>query len=680
VTPLAPTPREPRKCNVIPKYEAAQVLCLWLAVALASIAQPASAWVYPEHRDIAILAVDGLNPEQRAKFDRLWAYARTGREARLCAESADVGQSLKPGCIDWPAMNALSGDHSCSSSEMFDTVVSSEWVLTVARVGAQLKADLAAIGTLDRKTGRASPMTLEKLRQQFEDGRLHAKRMNALRASDMHLQRVDTEYATRAGANNAHFLLARPRPDFSTNEYVLLTLEKGAEINAIGVWEWYHLSALQKATRLAHEQLTSEEYSAVARSALADEAFASHFLEDAYAAGHVPGTWGDVSRRKGTHDYYNQSGLEVSTWQGGSKTVVLMGDAHMRLEDAERAAATVRLSLEQFIDTASGPAGKTDLPHAPAAPAHPDTLDVCRTNQLPARPVQLLAPAEALRLIVEIVQRTPMPGLAEGLGALPRFRSEVGPFISVGALVDVRRLGGGFTEAQRSGGFIAGADLSVRIGYGLEGVLDEAGDGLIFLGLGIRGDSPSSSKYSDTSSGQQNGELTAAIPARTGYTARIRLPFYVVPGDLLLAAPLHFLSEKTYQKMAVTAANGGLIPWQLAWGTRLGRFQLVLGREIGLSFYGLRSADTLPGPSVPPGAGPSLAKFKSTFIDAPILEFRPYRAFDTSQAAEFKLQLFFGIDIPRGGQVSYPLGTPNASLRSTYSLGICASFDWRHYH
>ena len=41
--------------------------------------------------------------------------------------------------------------------------------------------------------------------------------------------------------------------------------------------------------------------------------------------------------------------------------------------------------------------------------------------------------------------------------------------------------------------------------------------------------------------------------------------------------------------MAVTAANGGLIPWQLGWATRFGRFQFVLGREIGATFYGLGS-------------------------------------------------------------------------------------------
>src|SRR4029077_17122964 len=118
---------------------------------------------------------------------------------------------------------------------------------------------------------------------------------------------------------------------------------------------------------------------------------------------------------------------------------------------------------------------------------------------------------------------------------------------------------------------MAGADLSVRVGLGLEGVLGDAGDGLIFLALGIRGDSPSTIKFSDTSPAKKGGKLTAAIPSRTGYSARIRMPFYLIPGDLVLAAPLYWLSERTYQNMAVTAANGGPVPSEPRRGTPLGR-------------------------------------------------------------------------------------------------------------
>jgi hypothetical protein len=38
--------------------------------------------------------------------------------------------------------------------------------------------------------------------------------------------------------------------------------------------------------------------------------------------------------------------------------------------------------------------------------------------------------------------------------------------------------------------------------------------------------------------------------------------------------------------MGVRAANGGLIPWQAGVATSFGRFQMVAGREIGVTFYG----------------------------------------------------------------------------------------------
>ena len=73
----------------------------------------------------------------------------------------------------------------------------------------------------------------------------------------------------------------------TAREYAQLTLTPGSELNAIGVYAWFHVSAMQKATRLAAEQLAPAERAALARAMMADEAFALHFLEDTYAAGHA---------------------------------------------------------------------------------------------------------------------------------------------------------------------------------------------------------------------------------------------------------------------------------------------------------------------------------------------------------------------------------------------------------
>jgi hypothetical protein len=655
------------------------LLALVAAFVFAGASGAALAWVYPEHRDIAVLAVDALDPSHRAAFDRLWADARLGHEQRLCAGGADTAQGVAPECIDWAAMSAISGDHSCSSQQMLDTVLDADWILAVADVAAQLKLDLSHISEAPAAKPEQERMKpIEDIRRQLDNEAIRAERINALRVSDVRLQRADPEYATRAGSNNAHFLLARPTADFTPQQYLEATLKPGSEINAIGVFGWFHLSALQKATRLAHETLGAEQRSQLVRAMLADEAFALHFLEDAFAAGHVAGSWGDVSARKGTHDFYNEHGLAAGTWEQDAKTIVFLGDAHMRPEDARRAADSVRHTLEQLLDTVEGRGAEQALPYAPAAPTAPDAFDVCKNNKLGERPPGLQASAQAIQLGVAIVRATPVPGLGEGLGSLPRFQAEVGPFIGVAGSLELRYIEDGFTGLEDGGGMIGGADVSVRVGYGLEGVLGEAGDGLVFLALGYHGDTPSSNKFSTAPIAQEAGSLAAAIPGRTAWTMRLRMPFYLVPGDLLLLSPLYFVAPGAYQNMAVTAANGGLIPWQLGWATRFGRYQFVLGREIGVTFYGEQSDDTLFAPGDPPGS-PRILSYKSTYYDFPILEYRPYRAFDMTQTSEVIVQLYAGLDDPHGVKLVFPEGAPTVKFDTVYSLGVRVLFDWRRY-
>ena len=42
-----------------------------------------NAWVYPEHRDIALIAIEKLSEDYRASLDKLWSQARIGYEFRL---------------------------------------------------------------------------------------------------------------------------------------------------------------------------------------------------------------------------------------------------------------------------------------------------------------------------------------------------------------------------------------------------------------------------------------------------------------------------------------------------------------------------------------------------------------------------------------------------------------------
>ena len=509
-----------------------------------------------------------------------------------------------------------------------------------------------------------------------------ASRTNALRSSDTRLQSADPGYATRAGANNAHFLLARPSVDTDALAYVGLTLKVGSEINAIGVYSWFHVSALQKASRLANEQLSPEQKQVLALSMLADEAFALHFLEDTFAAGHVAGTWGDTSQRKGTHDFYNQNGLEVFIWTPGRSSIVLMGDAYMRRpQDAQVAANAVRVSLEQVLDTAAGKAGDNAFKHAPGAPATPDAFNVCTSMTLPRREPGTEVPPSVAPILGQVLRQTPVPALGAGLGSVPRFRSELGPFVGLASSVDVEHIDGGFVcVGERAGLGRWARPVVSRRGWGWTGFWEMPATGWSLSQPAFVRTRRSTNKYSNSTVANQSGSLTSAIPARVGLSTRLRMPFYLIPGDLLFLSPLYLTSPETYTGMAVTASNGGLIPWQSGWATGIGRFQFVLGRELGVTFYGRMSDDTIVVPSATPGGPGQIVQYTSTAFDLPILEYRPYRSFNGNQSSSVLIQLFVDADVPSLGPVVSPAGTSVPNGQTVWGVGLRMVFDWRHYY
>src|SRR4051812_24942905 len=149
-------------------------------------------WVYPEHRQLALLAVQQLDGDRRAAFDRLWQLARSGDEQRLCASGADGEQGTAPQCIDWAALSAIAGDHSCSSRDMFETARSAPWILQVADVAAQLKDDLARIPVLPNPEAmEKAPDVVTGAQRRVASEAPRAQRINALRTADIRLQRAD---------------------------------------------------------------------------------------------------------------------------------------------------------------------------------------------------------------------------------------------------------------------------------------------------------------------------------------------------------------------------------------------------------------------------------------------------------------------------------------------------------
>src|SRR5262245_30957808 len=391
------------------------------------------AWLFPEHSDIMAAAIQELDPAQRAAFDKLWSEARGAHQDRLCADPiASSTSATKPTCVNYASWPAIAGDHSCSAQDMLNTVIEAPWILKVEQISAKLKEQLAAAKRRDQQ-------------------------INAVRDSNLALQRADQDLATRAADNSAHFLLARPDVGISPEDYGKLVLGAGAQLNALGTYAWYHLRALEGAERMSRGNLAPDARAQAALAVLADEAFAVHFLEDAFAAGHVAGSWGETPIRLGTHDYYNEYGIEAVTWKG--EHYVALGDGYLRPQDEKRASAAVRDSLVQVLSALEGKGPDGLVPQSTDV-GHPETFNVCKESGFPAA-----AGTDAgLELIVPIIVQTPVPALASGKGELPRFRAELGPFIGVSSAVPAQGLSNVFGTNQASQTAVGSLEIAFRGG------------------------------------------------------------------------------------------------------------------------------------------------------------------------------------------------------------------------
>ncbi len=618
-------------------------------------ATPGAAWIYPEHREIAGAAISGLDPDQKRALDALWRDARSGHEDRLCEEPFAGDQGLNPPCIDLAAWPSFAGDHSCSAAGMLDTILQAKWVLGVAHVGARTEKRLAS---------SKSP----------------AQRQNYMTLSNLELERTDPEYSTRAGANIAHFLL--PDAGEGPESYTAKSTAAGAELNADGIYIRYHLAAIRLAAELGRLDPPPGRRDALARVILACEAYGLHFLEDAFAAGHVAGTWGPNAQRKGTHDFYNEQGLATTTWSG--RQVVIAGDAHMRPEDVARAAATVRESLSHVLEAlGSGSALARGVERVPLDEAERTAgLNTCGMDPLPP----LTVPEDMKPLLAAVFMETPVPARGPGLGSLPRFQSEIGPFLGLATgLWGAGMRGGLFAENGGGTAPFGALDVGVRGGFGLDALIGKAGDGQVFLQLGILYQSASRTACGSACNlGPLADEIVPLAPARQGISVRFRAPFWLIPGDLVLAAPiLAITSPRTLEKMTITAADGGLIPWQSGIASPIGRFQFVLGREIGATFFGYtghQQAFIVQSGTTPQGQPVYVpVTMRSIELDFPLVEYRPFRDFTTHQTFTLLLQLGGGLSLPRDVKVIPPFEGPTPEIGTGYFLYIRLAFDWRRY-
>jgi hypothetical protein len=262
----------------------------WAAAAIA-LARDAEAWYFPEHVVIAHDGLMQLPPELRDVLGDAVSRARSEGLA-LCArvdvplealaqkrllETRMIRTEVRVDCVPYSALPALAGDHATSAAEL-------RTVLTTPK-GIEITSAVAY------EWGRFKG-ALERLPTPS------IERMSFVHDLDVAFYFIDPGYEVRAQSTRAHFVDAgRPIAD-------VLRLAAGGDLdNSLAQFLAHHMRSLELASRGG----TAE--------AILEHAFAMHFLQDAFAAGHLVMTAAAWKRGNGRvrqrHDFYNAAGLPV---------------------------------------------------------------------------------------------------------------------------------------------------------------------------------------------------------------------------------------------------------------------------------------------------------------------------------------------------------------------------------
>ena len=252
----------------------------------------ANAWYFPEH---VVLMGDGhgaLAPEVRAILEDAVAAARKDG-LKLCESTeltledvltagplvtAMVRTPASAPCIPYAAMAGLAGDHASDVDELRTVLTGTKGI------------DLVSVVAYEWRRFRTSTLR----------GQTSLDRMSYVHDLDVALYFIDSGYVTRARATRVHF-----RDVGRSLDTVLRDLGSEGRIDdLLGRFVFHHMRSLVLAA-------TGKRV-----DALLDHAFAMHFLEDAFAAGHLVmsnASWGagrDSVRLR--HDAFNAEGLQVT--------------------------------------------------------------------------------------------------------------------------------------------------------------------------------------------------------------------------------------------------------------------------------------------------------------------------------------------------------------------------------
>ena len=616
-------------------------------------AAPARAWMWCEHRDIGVTAIQGLPPADRAQLEALWASLKKEAGPQVCPTLVNAGAAPRTAfgdwngiCLDFPSYPALGGDHSCSTGDLRAVTENEDWALRVAWVA-------------------------EWSKQRFAEAPNQAARIDAWNKSHLAMQFVDPRYLTRAASNNAHFL--EPREHVADAEtldgYVKRALAPDAAINATAIYVQYHAIAMRLAAqwRVAPEAARPD----LARRALLAEGIALHFLQDSFSAGHYAATWGDSAWQKGTHDLYCVQGLTSQTW--GGDLFASHGDAHMTDHDRAVAGAVIGRSLSQFAGAASGTVAVSAGPSTKEEREIED-VNFCAVKSLPSMPTDPVAYSAALVTLKD----SPIPSGDQNDIHPPRARADIGFFGGVIAGIAAGPAWGGF-DTSAGWRFRSELEVGARFGYGLQGVLTTNMDGQLWAQASFVSDPAQlDASCPGCPGGTRSNQALPRVPARSALKLTFRMPYYVLPFDLILLGPVMYLvSPVAAQDVVFRATGGGLWTLQRPISTSIGTFQFMAGREVGFTLWGMGDPNQFV--ATPVDGQSLLVDFKQLELDFPVFEYAPPRAFATTLALAAQVQLGFTVQLAPKAWLPQQNNAPYDGLGASWFVYLRLRLDARKY-
>ena len=122
--------------------------------------------------------------------------------------------------------------------------------------------------------------------------------------------------------------------------------------------------------------------------------------------------------------------------------------------------------------------------------------------------------------------------------------------------------------------------IGARFGYGLQGVLTTTMDGQLWAQASLVSDPAQlDASCPGCPGGVRSNQALPRVPARSALKLAFRMPYYVLPFDLILLAPITLLiSKEAAQDVVFKATGGGLWTLQRPISTSFGTFQFMAGR------------------------------------------------------------------------------------------------------